>query len=180
MNMINLEDLKHGIRVARYSSEVAMHINYYMSKGDRLEKVYLSGVFHDIGKAYIDQDILNKPGKLTYQERLAIQKHPLYSYTEIKKLGFSHEIATNILHHHENFGGTGYPDHLKGTDIPIGARILKICDVFDALLMKRPYRDALSIEDAFLIMDSERENYDPFIYDIFISSVLYKYKICHN
>lgn len=173
MKVVNLDDIRHGIRVANYSMEIAREISLPKQK---LESLYLSGLFHDIGKAYIDQDVLNKPGILTKEERTLIIKHPEYSYEEILKMGYPKEIALNILHHHENFDGTGYPKGLVGLNIPLGARILKISDVFDALTMNRPYRDKLAIKEALKIMNKEKSTYDPELYLSFIQYINDKFK----
>lgn len=173
MQTINLEDLRHGIRVANYSLELAIEIR--LSK-HKTQNVYIAGLFHDIGKAHLNQDILNKPKKLTETERLHINKHPFYSYKEVLKMGYPEDIALDILHHHENWNGTGYPKGLKEEAIPVGARILKISDVFDALTMQRPYRKKLTIREALKIMDGEISNYDPELYLLFSRYLYGKYE----
>jgi putative nucleotidyltransferase with HDIG domain len=173
MKVVNLDDIKHGIRVANYSVDIAREIK--LSK-HKVEDLYIAGLFHDIGKAHIDQSILNKPGMLTKKEKDQIFKHPIYSYEEILNIGYPKEIALYILHHHENFDGTGYPHGLKGFAIPIGARILKISDVFDALTMDRPYRNKLTVKEALQIMDGEKATYDPELYLAFTSYLYSKFK----
>ena len=173
MKVINLEDIKHGIRVANYSIEIAKKLNIPKPK---INNIYLSALFHDIGKAYINQKILNKPGKLNEHEQNEIFKHPIYSYKEALNNGYPMEVALDILHHHENWNGTGYPKGLKGVSIPIGARILKIADVFDALTMKRPYRRKLTVEEALNIMENEKVTYDPRLYLVFTKYINSKYK----
>ncbi len=163
--IINIEDIRHGVRVANQSLKLATLIGF---KKNFKDNIYISSLFHDIGKAYLSQKILNKPGKLSDSEKKHINNHPIYSYNEVLNLGYSNEIALNILHHHENFNGTGYPNGLKGEDIPIGARIIKICDVFDALTMDRPYRKKLSIKKALEIMIAEKEHYDNKLLKVFI------------
>lgn len=177
MKVVNLEDIRHGIRVANLSTDIGKKIS--LSKHS-IDYLYLSGIFHDIGKAYINQSILNKPGSLTEREKFIIQEHPFLSYKEILNLGFPEEIAFNILYHHENYDGSGYPVGIKGDSIPIGARILKICDVFDALTMERPYRKKLEVKDALLIMDQEKQNYDPELYIIFKKYIISKYNYRNN
>lgn len=173
MKVVNLDDIRHGIRVANYSVEIAKKINL---PSDKIQDLYISGLFHDIGKAYINQTILNKPGALTDKERKVIEQHPIHSYNEIISMGYTEDIALNILHHHENWNGTGYPKGLKGLTIPIGARILKLSDVFDALTMERPYRKKLTVKEALLIMNNEKELYDPELYLIFASYLISKFK----
>lgn len=169
MEVINLEDLRHGIRVANYSVQLATQLHL---SSETIKNLYLSGLFHDIGKAYLNQNILNKPDKLTKDEKTEIMKHILFSYDEVLNMGYPTEVALNILHHHENCDGTGYPKGIKGNSIPLGARILKITDVFDALTMKRPYREQLTIEQALKIMEAEITTYDPELYYIFTNNLL--------
>lgn len=164
MKVINLEDLRHGVRVANLSMKLASFA--YMTSKEK-QKLYLASLFHDIGKAHIDQDILNKAGRLTYLERKHIEKHPGYSNHEILNLGYSDEIGDIILYHHENFDGSGYPKGLSGDKIPIGARILKITDVFDALTMDRPYRAKLPVREAIDIMTKDMNHYDPNLFKLF-------------
>ena len=172
MKVINLEDLEHGVRVANYSIEIAKQANL---SNKLFQSLYFSGLFHDVGKAYVNQDVLNKPGKLTNHERIQITKHPIYSYEEILSIGYSKEVALNILYHHENWDGTGYPNGLKGQSIPIGARILKIADVFDALTVERPYRGRLTINETLMIMEKEKTTYDPELYFLFTEYLIKTY-----
>lgn len=169
MEVINLEDLRHGIRVANYSVQLANQLHL---SSETIKNLYLSGIFHDVGKAYINQNILNKPDKLTKDEKTEIMKHILFSYDEVLNMGYPIEVALNILHHHENCDGTGYPEGIEGDSIPLGARILKITDVFDALTMKRPYREKLTIEQALKIMETEITTYDPELYYIFTNNLM--------
>jgi putative nucleotidyltransferase with HDIG domain len=173
MKVINLDDIKHGIRVANYSTEFAKKLS--LTKLNT-ENLYISGLFHDIGKAYINQSVLNKPGKLTEHEKILIIEHPIYGYKEVLNIGYSKQIALNILHHHENWDGSGYPKGLSGLSIPIGARILKLSDVFDALTMNRPYREKLTAKEALSIMDKEKSTYDPDLYEVFSNYIYSKYK----
>lgn len=165
-HIIYLEDLRHGVRVVNMSEKLAMALNFSETK---MRSLYFAALFHDIGKAYIDQGILNKKGALVQEERKIIQEHVIYSAKEVLNMGYSNEIAEIIKCHHENFNGTGYPTGLKGEEIPVSSRIIKICDVFDALTSDRVYRDRLDKETALDIMLSEKENFDPKIFQIFIS-----------
>lgn len=168
MKVINLDDINHGIRVAGLSLKLSKELN--LSVYDT-QIIYVSSLFHDIGKAYLNQDILNKPSRLTKEEKKHIEQHPFYGYREILQLGFSSEIALNILYHHENYDGTGYPIGLKGDNIPLGSRIIRICDIFDALVSNRPYRKSLSVEKAIEIIKSEKKNFCPFIFKSFIKMI---------
>lgn len=165
MNVMSLADIRHCVRVANISIDLADALELsYKEKED----LYISGLFHDIGKAYLRQDILNKPGRLTPLERQHIETHSVLSFREAKNVGFSDLIANNILYHHENFDGTGYPDQIEGSKIPLGARIIKITDTFDALTSERPYRRALPLPDVIQIMNQQQHHYDPDFYVLFI------------
>lgn len=161
---IKLEDIRHGIRVANISREIANYLNVSKKIKDEL---YISCLFHDIGKAHIDHKILHKKGPLNEIERKIIEKHSYYSYKELLQQGYSKTISQIVLYHHENYDGSGYPHNLKGDDIPFCSRIIKISDVYDALTMDRPYRKKLSISVALKIMEDEKERYDPRIYRAF-------------
>lgn len=172
MKVVNLEDIRHGVRVANLSIGFAKQIHLPKKEVDNL---YISALFHDIGKAYIDQTILNKEGKLTLNERKFIQEHSTHSYHEILFLNYSDDVAKNILYHHENWDGSGYPSGLSGKHIPIGARILKLSDVFDALTSDRPYRKKLSFQDALCIMEGEKAHYDPNLFIKFTDFIQLNY-----
>lgn len=161
---MSLVDIRHSIRAANFSMVLADAQGLIQQEK---EDLYISGLFHDIGKAFLRQDILNKPGALTVQERKHIETHPVLSYKEALNVGFSDVIANNILYHHENFDGTGYPAKIKGHRIPSGARIIKITDTFDALTSDRPYRKALAIPEALSIMEKQKQHYDPELYFLF-------------
>lgn len=173
MKVVNLDDIRHGIRVANFSIGLAKSV--HMPRVT-IGNLYISCLFHDIGKAHIDQIILNKKGQLTDREKAIIREHPLRSYEEVLTLGYPEEVAQIILYHHENWNGTGYPKGLVGQAIPFGSRILRLSDVFDALTMDRPYRKSLSIHEALSIMDNEREFYDPELYRVFTRMVTVRYK----
>lgn len=161
---MSLADIRHCIRVANISMVLADALD--LSRVER-ENLYVSGLFHDIGKAFLSQDILNKPGQLTASERKHIEEHPVLSYQEVKSVGFSEEIATNILNHHENYDGSGYPYNIEGYGIPLGARIIRITDTFDALTSHRPYRSAITTLEALEIMERQKVYYDPELYSLF-------------
>ena len=158
---MNLADIRHCVRVANLSMSLADVLNLPQKEK---EELYISALFHDIGKAFLNQEILNKPGPLTDLERKHIETHSVFSYRESKNVGFSKVIADNILYHHENFDGTGYPLRINGSKIPLASRIIKITDTFDALTCDRPYRKALSAQEALRIMNKQRSQYDPQLY----------------
>jgi len=135
----------HSTNVTKYAVRLAEEIKL---PNKIIEDIKYAGLLHDIGKIGIRDDILMKPGKLTDEEFLQIKTHPLKGEEIIKSLPFLKKIGRIIRHHHEKFGGNGYPDGIKGGDIELSARILKIADFFDAITTDRPYRKAMSLEEA--------------------------------
>lgn len=135
----------HSQRVAHWGREIAKQIG--MSP-EKVEEVYFGGILHDIGKIGIEDEILNKKGKLTPEEYDKIKQHTVIGYEIIKQAGMFHELLPAIRSHHERIDGKGYPDGLVGNKIPLIARILAISDAFDAMVADRPYRKGLPVEEA--------------------------------
>ncbi|CAM3519354.1 HD domain-containing protein [Brevibacillus invocatus] len=135
----------HSQRVAHWGREIAKQIG--MSP-EKVEEVYFGGILHDIGKIGIEDEILNKKGKLTPEEYDKIKQHTVIGYEIIKQAGMFHELLPAIRSHHERIDGKGYPDGLVGNEIPLIARILAISDAFDAMVADRPYRKGLPVEEA--------------------------------
>jgi HD-GYP domain-containing protein (c-di-GMP phosphodiesterase class II) len=135
----------HSRRVAELSVAIGRKLN--MTEGD-IEKVSVAGLVHDIGKIGIKESILNKPGKLTDDEYKQVQIHPRVAANILILVVEDNQIMDAIVHHHERFDGTGYPDGLAGERIPRGARILAVADAYDAMTSARPYRNAMSVETA--------------------------------
>lgn len=151
-----LRDIQHGIRVAAYLKQLTERLDINQEDA---QEIYLAALFHDIGKAYINAEILNKTGKLNKVEYAKIKLHAKYSVEILNELGFSLNILRMVLYHHENMDGTGY-ERLPGDKIPLGSKIIRICDVFDALTSTRTYRRRLTSEEALTIMNKERHLYD--------------------
>ena len=141
--------------------------------GEDLTILKRGGILHDIGKIAIPESILLKPGPLTKEEFEVIKTHPEAGERICAPLKSLRPTLPTIRHHQERYNGSGYPDGLKGEEIPIHARIIGIVDCFDALTTKRPYRDALSDEEAIRIMQEETERglWDPEIMDVFLAIV---------
>jgi putative nucleotidyltransferase with HDIG domain len=134
----------------------------------QLRAMEAAALLHDVGKLAIPEHILNKPGRLTPAEFERMKSHARIGAEILSEVDFPYPVVPIVRHHHENWDGTGYPSGLKGSDIPIGARILAVVDCFDALTSDRPYRRALSVRDAFEIIDARRGTmYDPAIVDAF-------------
>jgi putative two-component system response regulator len=114
-----------------------------------------AGLVHDIGKVAVPDTILLKPTRLTAAETKIMQRHPVIGERICSPLKSFQLVLPVIRHHHEKMNGTGYPDKLKGEEIPLTARILQIVDVYDALTTSRPYKPALTVEQALVVMKKE-------------------------
>jgi HD-GYP domain-containing protein (c-di-GMP phosphodiesterase class II) len=129
-----------------------------------------AGVLHDIGKIGVADAILNKPFLLTAEDRKVIESHPLFGGTILAPLRFLDDVKVLVRHHHEHFDGSGYPEGLRGEAIPLGARIINVCDAYDAMTSDRPYRKALSHEDAIAeIRAKTGTQFDPTIVAVFLA-----------
>ena len=142
----------HCDRLSRYSSALAARLAL---PDDQQVALRRAGIVHDIGKVSVPEHILLKRGPLSAEEREIIETHPIIGERICAPLKSLKLVLPIIRHHHEHQDGTGYPDKLKGDQIPITARILQIVDVFDALTTNRPYREALTMEKAFSILREE-------------------------
>jgi putative nucleotidyltransferase with HDIG domain len=136
----------HSERVAELAARVAARIGADM---ETIELTRLAASLHDLGKLAIPEEILRKPGELTESERLVLERHPHIGYRMLESLGVD-PVAQWVLHHHERWDGSGYPDGLPGEEIPLGARIIFVADAYDAMTSDRVYRARLSEEDAMI------------------------------
>jgi putative nucleotidyltransferase with HDIG domain len=133
-----------------------------------LKAIQAAALLHDTGKLAVPERILNKPGKLTPAEFETMKLHVDVGANILSTIDFPYPVVPIVRAHHENWDGTGYPNGLKGTDIPIGARILSVVDCYDALTSDRPYRRAMSDEDALTIIRERRGTmYEPAVVDMF-------------
>jgi putative nucleotidyltransferase with HDIG domain len=157
----------HIKRVQNYARELSVAIGI---KNDiQLKAIQAAAVLHDTGKIAIPESILNKPGPLTREEFEVMKQHAAMGADIISSVNFPYPVEPIVRYHHENWDGTGYPEGLMGTDIPIGARILSVVDCFDALTSDRPYRKSLSEGEAIEILLRRRGNmYDPLVVDTFL------------
>jgi putative two-component system response regulator len=142
----------HCERLARYASDLGEHLGL---DGESLLALRRGGFLHDLGKIRVPDEILKKGANLTPEEWAVMQQHPLTGEAICKPLRSLRLVLPIIRHHHEHWNGTGYPDALKGADIPLLARILQVVDVYDALRTARPYKPALSHEEAARTMREE-------------------------
>jgi putative nucleotidyltransferase with HDIG domain len=138
---------------------------------ETLKAIEAAALLHDTGKIAIPEHILNKPGKLTPAEYEKMKLHAPIGAEILSAIDFPYPVVPIVRHHHENWDGTGYPDRISGTDIPIGARILSVVDCFDALTSDRPYRRRMTDEAALAILHERRGTmYDPLVVDVFTAS----------
>jgi putative nucleotidyltransferase with HDIG domain len=163
------DQITHGHirRVQTYAVGLAKRVGI---TDDRLLKaIEAAALLHDMGKLAVPEHILNKPGKLTPAEFEKMKLHAAVGADILSAIDFPYPVVPIVRHHHENWDGTGYPTGIRGTDIPIGARILSVVDCFDALTSDRPYRPKLSDDDALAILVERRGTmYDPLVVDTFI------------
>ena len=156
----------HCERLSAYS--VALGRELGLPEAD-LEALHRGGILHDLGKVAVSDAILLKPGPLTPEERRIMEEHPVQGYEICRPLRSFRDVLPIIRHHHEKFDGSGYPDRLKGQQIPLTARVLQIVDVYDALTTDRPYRRGLSAAEALEVMEHEVQKgwWDPDLYAVF-------------
>ncbi|WP_022670589.1 HD domain-containing phosphohydrolase [Hippea alviniae] len=150
----------HSQRVAFYSKRIAENLGL---TSKQVERIYIAGLLHDIGKISLPDSVLLKPSSLSEIEFEIIKYHPVLSYEIVKRfktLPDLKSIAEMVRHHHERCDGSGYPDGLDCSKLSKGAKILAIADVFDALTTSRPYRKAFSVDEAIQIMISEKWHFD--------------------
>ena len=155
----------HSVRVAYFC--VAMGKKLNLSEKD-LYDLELTALFHDIGKIGTPDGILNKPHSLNTDEFEVMKKHPEQSYEILSQFDDFQEIATYARHHHEKYDGRGYPDQLKGEEIPLFSRIVLIADTFDAMTSSRPYRKKFSHQVSLdEIKQFSGTQFDPKLVEIF-------------
>lgn len=156
----------HCYRVVQYTKILAEKLGI---SGEELDNMLTGALLHDIGKVTIPDAVLFKTGQLDDKEWEIIRAHPKVGYEIVSKIEFFKEASQIVLNHHERFDGKGYPEGLKGTEIPPGARIFAVADAFDAMTSDRPYRKGMALEDAKneLLRCSDLQ-FDPQVVEIFI------------
>lgn len=156
----------HCERVAQFAIATAREMGVPES---RMESIYIASLLHDVGKIGVSESILRKPGGLTKEEFESVKKHPLLSVKILSPISFPWDILPAVRQHHERVDGEGYPDGLIGDEISLEARIIEVADAFEAMISDRPYRKALSKEEA--IAELKRcagKQFDPKIVNIFL------------
>ena len=149
----------HSVKVAHYARQTALEMGLSDSEAER---VHQAGLLHDIGKIGIAGRTLNRLGRLNTKEYETIKLHPVIGDRIVRRLSFMADIAPMILYHHECFDGSGYPEGLAGEDIPLEARILKVCDAFDTMISGRPSMPKLALPGALAELRREAgKSFDP-------------------
>ena len=151
----------HSQRVA----EISTYIAYELGLSEQeIDVVHYGALLHDIGKIGVPETILNKKGRLTDDEFFAVKKHPVIGTTILRRIDFLDDALNIVRFHHEHFDGSGYPEGLKGEDIPFMARIVCVADAWDAMTSNRSYRKALPFGEAIYELEKNVGNqFDPFI-----------------
>ncbi|HEY3781032.1 MAG TPA: HD domain-containing phosphohydrolase [Fimbriimonadaceae bacterium] len=161
---------QHILRVQRYAVAIAVEMGL---KGSDLEAVNTGALLHDIGKLGVPEYVLLKPGRLTPDEFDMIKKHPEIGAAILGPVKFPWPVLPVVRHHHEKLDGTGYPDGLKGDEIPLSARIMAVADVYDALTSSRSYRRAWAHEKALgIIVKDAGTHFDPQVVEAFTKVVV--------
>jgi len=171
--LVSLVDLRdsytggHSTRVASYSRLIAAEMDMPDAEVDRIT---LAASLHDIGKIGVPDHILLKEGRLTDEEMEHMRRHSEFGWTVLRDCKGFEAAGLMLLHHHERMDGKGYPGRLSGTDIPMGARIIAVCDTYDALTTNRPYRKARTHEEAVKeIVRCSGAQHDSSVVDVFVS-----------
>ncbi len=158
----------HSERVEKYAIQLAREMHLSRTQ---IENISVAALLHDVGKIGIDENILKKPGKLTPEERLQIEKHPEISVSILKEVKLAPIIFEVILHHHERYDGKGYPARLGGEDLPIEVYVLGVADTYDAITSSRPYSKANPPEVARQIIISEKgKQFNPKVVEAFLKA----------
>lgn len=167
LDMRATEVAGHSLRVSRYSEEIARRMGY---EGEGLRNILRGAFLHDIGKLGIPDAILLKNGRLTTQEKLVMESHVRLGYEMVRRIEFLEAAAEIVLNHQERFDGFGYPQGVKGEEIPLPARIFTVADALDAMTSNRPYRAALpfAVARAEIVRESGRQ-FDPDVVNVFLA-----------
>ena len=151
-------ELTHGMCVSNLAFQVACEMGL---PPETCHEMAVAGMVHDIGKLEIAKYLYSRePDPLTIEELKYVRTHSTMGYAILNERHYSEFVLQSILHHHENYDGSGYPANLAGEEIPLGARILRVSDTFAALISDRPYRKAFSMEEAVALMIDEIKDFD--------------------
>lgn len=159
----------HSTRVAEYARMIANHAGFTEAQQN---DIYMMGLLHDVGKIGIPEAIINKPVRLTDEEYLVIQNHPLMGAQILANITEFPQLATGARWHHERYDGKGYPDGIAGEEIPVEARIIAVADAYDAMSSRRSYRDVLAQD--YIRAEIEKgkgSQFDPVFTDIMLEMI---------
>ena len=157
---------EHVEKTVQYATEIASTLGI---PTEEVERIRQAAILHDLGKIGISDKILLKKSKLTKREFEEIKKHPQIAADILRPIHFLHDLIPYIFYHHERWDGKGYPSGLKGNDIPLGARIISLADVYKALISDRPYRKSFpKLEALKLIKKGSGTQFDPGIVKSFL------------
>ena len=160
----------HTLRVTKMTVRLAEALGL---QGDALVQIQRGALLHDIGKMGISDAILLKPGKLTDEEWEIMRKHPQYAYDMLSSIEYLRPALEIPYGHHEHWDGSGYPNQLKGEEIPISARIFSVVDVWDALRSERPYHEAMPEGEVLQYLQAKSGTlFDPHVVDVFLKNIL--------
>ena len=151
-------ELNRGIAVSNLAYAVAKELG---QDEEFCYQLAIAGILHDIGKLKLTGYINGQENDpLLIEELKYVRMHSTLGYEELKDQDYSETVLQSILYHHENYDGSGYPSNLSGDSIPLGARILRVCDVYAALISDRPYRKAFDVSSVIELMIDEIKNFD--------------------
>ena len=166
------KEITHGICVSNLAWRVVKRLSL---SEDMCYNLAVAGFLHDIGKLemakYMNTGKYNREHTLRVEEMRYVRTHPALSYALLNEKGYPEQLTEWILYHHENYDGSGYPANKSGDDIPLGARVLRVCDVFAALTANRPYRKAFDVKTAVELMIAEVKNFDMKVFLAFLQVV---------
>ena len=160
--------INHGIAVSNLAYQVGETIGLPQ---DQCYELSLAGVLHDIGKLRLSRYVSGKENPLVVEEIKYVRRHPQLGCEALQNRGYSSFVLETIYYHHENYDGSGYPQNLQGEEIPLGSRILRVCDTYAALTEKRPYREAFEPETAIRLMIDEIKSFDMQVFLAFMKVV---------
>lgn len=160
-------DLDLGGHLQRVAVSAESFAQYIGCSSKDVALVSIGSRLHDLGKLSISEHILNKPGRLTALEFSLVKQHTVIGGQLLEPLGIDSRISEIVVHHHENFDGSGYPHGLVGAAIPLFARIVRLWDSFDALTSDRPYHKGVPVHAALEVMQRDEAFYDPVLLRLF-------------
>lgn len=162
----------HGDDVEKYAVILATALKL---PKEEVELIGVGANLHDIGKLVMREELLNLPRKLELEERAQLERHTMLGWAIVEQAGYHPIIQDIVRHHHERWDGFGYPDRLKGDEIPIGAQIVAVADAYSALTTRRPYRDGFSHHFARAFIERGKGmNFQPDLVDLFFDRVKFR------